>query len=208
MTSTNHPLTYAASPRQFGMLSPRAFLGSLSVLVALPIAVLTNLAFGSGEVIAVHAALGVGMLLLAAAAFDFRISNIAGWVGMTAMVILGTIFLAQGVGEIVQSPALFAIVYGDPTIQAVERLAAYPILIWCAAILLTHSRGWRRHVGAIALAAIGAVEVYTLWVAYAGGAPDIMLRLTYLLAFAWLALEGGSRWTEHPRPATLPAESR
>jgi hypothetical protein len=175
-----------------GMQSLRALLGSLSLLAALPLAFLTSVGLSGGETVVVHAAFGAGMLLLAAAAFDFGVPRIVGWIGMCATLVLGAIFLAQGVAELVQSPALFAIVYGDPTVQAVERLAAYPLLFWCIGVLLAHSRGRLRVVGAISIAAIAAAEAYSYWVVHAGGTPDIMLRLTYLLAFVWLALEGSS----------------
>jgi hypothetical protein len=173
-----------------GVQSARALLGSLSVLAALPLAILTNTLFGGGELIVVHAALGLGMLLLAASVGDFRGPGYLSWIGASAMLVLGAIFLGQGIAEVVQSPPVFAIVYGDPILQAVERFAAYPILLWCASLLVTHSKGKSRVLGAAALLGIAAVEVYAFWVAQTGGTLDIAFRLAYLLAFVWLALEG------------------
>lgn len=173
------------------MQSLRALLGSIAVLAALPLTFLTNVVFGGGDGIVVHAALGTGMVLLAASVFAFRTPAIISWVGMVAMLVMGAIFLAQGVGEALQSPALFAVVYGDPTIQAVEKLASYPIIIWCIGLLLAHSRGKSRILGAASLIAIAAVEIYALWITSNGGELDITFRFTYLLAFVWLAFEGG-----------------
>jgi hypothetical protein len=179
----------AASRLRRHIQSPRALLGSLSVLAALPLAILTNTMFGGGELIVVHAALGLGMVLLAASVGDFRGPVALRWIGATALLVLGAIFLAQGVAEIVQSPQIFAIVYGDPTIQAMEKLSSYPIILWCLGLVITHSRGKSRILGMLSLAAIALVEIYAFWITSTGGVLDITFRLTYLLAFAWLAVE-------------------
>lgn len=189
VTDATTATTLRRQPR--AMQSLRALLGSIAVLAALPLTILTSVVFGGGDGIVVHAALGTGMVLLAASVFDFRTPAIISWVGMAAMLLMGAIFLAQGVGEAVQSPALFAVVYGDPTIQAVEKLASYPIIIWCVGLLLVHSRGKSRILGAVSLIAIAAVEIYALWITSTGGELDIRFRFTYLLAFVWLAVEGG-----------------
>ena len=178
----------ARQPRR-RIQSPPALLGSLSVLAALPLAILTNTMFGDGELIVVHAALGVGMVFLAASVGDFRGPVALRWIGATALLVLGAIFLAQGVAEIIQSPQVFAIVYGDPTIQAVEKLSSYPIILWCLGLVITHSRGKTRSLGMLSLGAIALVEIYAFWIASTGGVLDITFRLTYLLAFAWLAVE-------------------
>jgi hypothetical protein len=53
------------------MRSPRGLLGAIVLLLALPIAVLTQVLFGSGSGLAIHFALAVGCLLLSFSAFDF-----------------------------------------------------------------------------------------------------------------------------------------
>ena len=53
------------------MRSSRGLLGSILLLLALPIAVLTQVLFGSGSGIAIHLALAVGCVLVSFSAFDF-----------------------------------------------------------------------------------------------------------------------------------------
>src|ERR687890_2440258 len=57
--------------RGSGMRSPRGVLGSLALLLALPIAVLTQVLFGGGSAVAIHVALaaGCGVLFLSPLAF-------------------------------------------------------------------------------------------------------------------------------------------
>lgn len=56
----------------YGMRSPRGFLGSVVLLLALPVAVLTQVLLGSGSAVTIHLALALGCALLSLAAFDFQ----------------------------------------------------------------------------------------------------------------------------------------
>ena len=64
------------------MRSPRGFLGSLVLLLALPIAVLTQVLFGSGSAVAIHVALAAGCVLVSLSAFDFDTPRWLAWLLM------------------------------------------------------------------------------------------------------------------------------
>ena len=58
-----------------GRRSRNAIAGGIAVLAALPLAILSALAFGGGDQVVVHALLGLGMILLFLATADFRVSG-------------------------------------------------------------------------------------------------------------------------------------
>jgi hypothetical protein len=170
--------------------SRSAIAGGISVLAALPLAILCAVVFGGGDAVVVHVALGAGMVLMLLATNDFQMPAAITWIGRVGMAALGAIFLLQAAAEALQWPALLQLAYGDPTIQLIEKVSGYPILLWFAGLLLNDSRGKSQVFGGLVLAAIVASELYSLWLVLNGGAPDIMLRALYLPLFIWLALEG------------------
>src|SRR5918998_3559195 len=78
--------------RGSGMRSSRGLLGSLVLLLALPIAVLTQVLVGSGSGIAIHLALAVGCVLVSLAAFDFGTPRWLAWVGCVSAIAFAVIF--------------------------------------------------------------------------------------------------------------------
>src|SRR3712207_2479939 len=98
------PPCAAARPQRSdgsGMRSPRGFLGSIVLLLALPIAVLTQVLFGGGSGIAVHFALAAGSLLVALSAVDFGTPRWLAWVGCVSASAFAAIFLIQNVSAFV-----------------------------------------------------------------------------------------------------------
>ena len=77
------------------MRSPRAFLGSIAILLALPLAVLTQVVFGGGSGIAIHFALAVGSVLVGLSAFDFETPRWLAWMGCVSAIAFAAIFLLQ-----------------------------------------------------------------------------------------------------------------
>lgn len=173
-----------------GMRSRNAIAGGIAVLTALPLAIVSALVLGGGDQVVVHAFLGLGMILLFLATTDFRVPGAITWLGRAGMVGLGSIFLLQGLADAVQWPPLLAIAYGDPTLQLIEKVSAYPILLWFVGLLFSDSMGKTRIFGGVVLGSIIVSELYSLWLTLNGGSPDIMLRALYLPLFVWLALEG------------------
>jgi hypothetical protein len=194
MTSTTHHLdTIRTTFRRSATRSPSGVLSGIAVLCAIPLAIVTNIAFGGGDRITVHIALAVGMLLLFLSTFDFRVSSSLAVIGRAGMIVLGGVFLLQAAAEVVRSPDLLDLAYANPLVQWAEKLSTYPILVWFAALWLVLPRSLNRIFGGLALAAIVANDVYFFWVLLHGGSPDSLLQALVLLLFAWLLIEGLKR---------------
>jgi hypothetical protein len=86
-----------------GMRSPRGFLGSFVLVLSLPVAVLTQVLFGSGSSVAMHVALAVGCALVALSAFDLETPRWVAWTGCLAAGIFAAIFLLQAASELLQN---------------------------------------------------------------------------------------------------------
>lgn len=98
------------------MRSPRGFLGSIVLVSALPVAVLTQILLGSGSSLAMHVALTVGCTLVALSAFDFETPRWVAWIGCVAAGAFAAIFLLQAASELIQNDSFsyFALqVLGD-----------------------------------------------------------------------------------------------
>ncbi len=161
------------------------------LLLGVPAAIASAALGGSAE-IAIHFALGVSFLLLASAAFDFRLPRLISLIACVAIGVLGAIFLLQGVSDAVQSADLHRIAF-DILGQRLEKVLGYVFLAWCVAILLMDSTGWRRVLGAIVLASVLCVEGYGLFAASTGGSAPEALKLIHLGVFVWLALESARK---------------
>src|SRR3712207_1111819 len=88
-----------------GMRSPRGFLGSVVLLLALPIAVLTQVLLGSGSGVAIHLALTVGCVLVSFSAFDFETPRWMAWLGGVSMGAFAAIFLVQAASSLIGNEA-------------------------------------------------------------------------------------------------------
>ena len=169
-----------------GMRSPLGFLGSIVLLLALPVAVLTQVLLGSGSGVTIHVALAVGCALLSLSAFDFETPRWASWIGCVAAAAYGAIFLLQAASELIQNDSFsyFALqVLGDYP----ERVLTSVLILWLVGVLLTASRGKTRILGFVAMAIVVGVEVYNYVLLFLGEAHA--LEALYLLPFVWLLFE-------------------
>ena len=125
------------------MRSPRGLLGSIVLVLSLPVAVLTQVLFGSGSSVAMHVALAVGCALVALSAFDFETPRWVAWTGCLAAGVFAAIFLLQAASELLHSLATS----NDPEIlarvstglgEAMRGLSAAGL----APEELLESRGW------------------------------------------------------------------
>lgn len=172
------------------MRSPRGFLGSVVLLLALPIAVLAQLLLGSGSGVTIHVALAVGCALLSFAVFDFETARWIAWTGCVAAGAFAAIFLLQAASELIQNDSFsyFALqVLGDYP----ERVLKSLFIFWLVAVLLTASRDKTRILGFVAMAVVVCIEVYNYVLLYLGEAPA--LTTIYLLPFVWLLFESRKR---------------
>jgi hypothetical protein len=128
------------------MRSPRGFLGSVVLVLALPVAVLTQVLLGSGSSVAMHVALTVGCMLVAISAFDFETSRWVAWIGRVAAGAFAAIFLLQAASELMENDSFryFTLkVLGNWP----ERVLTTLFIFCLVAVLLTASRGKTRILG-------------------------------------------------------------
>jgi hypothetical protein len=184
--------------RDSGMRSLRGFLGSLVLLLALPIAVLTQIVFGSGSAIAIHVALAAGCLLVSLSAFDFGTPRWLAWIGCVSMGAFAAIFLVQAASTIIGSES-FSSFANEVLGFWPEKLLLSSITFWLVGVLLTARGGRTRILGFLAMAMVVGVEVYVYFsLLYLGTNPFLetaAVKLPYLLPFIWLIFESGKRRT-------------
>jgi hypothetical protein len=118
------------------MRSPRGLLGSIVLLLALPIAVLTQVLVGSGSGLAIHLALAVGCVLVSFSASDFETPRWMAWVGGLSMGAFAAIFLAQAASSLVGNGA-FSHFANQVLGFWPEKLLLSLIAFWLVGVLLT-----------------------------------------------------------------------
>ena len=185
-----------ATSRGSGMRSPRGFLGSLVLLLALPIAVLTQVLLGSGSAVAIHLALAAGCVLVSLSVFDFGTPKWLAWVGCVSMGAFAAIFLVQAASSLIGSES-FSYFANEVLGFWPEKLLLSSITFWLVGVLLTASRGRTRILGFVAMAVVVCVEAYVYFgLLYLGTNPFLetaAVKLAYLLPFVWLLFESGKR---------------
>ena len=182
--------------RGLGMRSPRGLLGAIVFLLALPIAVLTQVLFGSGSGLAIHFALAVGCLLVSFSAFDFETPRWIAWIGCVSMIAFAAIFVVQNASALIGNES-----FSYFTDQKLALWGEKPLLslltFWLVGMLLTASRGKTRILGFVAMAIVVCVDAYVNFgLLYLGTNPFLetsVLRLLYLLPFVWLIFESRKR---------------
>ena len=178
------------------MRSPRAFLGSIAILLALPLAVLTQVVFGGGSGIAIHFALAVGSVLVGLSAFDFETPRWLAWMGCVSAIAFAAIFLLQNASALVGNDS-FSHFTNEVLGLWGEKALLTLLTIWLVAVVLTASRGTVRILGFVVMALVVCVDLYVdLSLLFLGTNPFLetpAVRLAYLLPFVWLIFESGKR---------------
>jgi hypothetical protein len=184
------------------MRSPRGLLGSLLLLLALPIAVLTQILLGSGSAVAIHLALAAGCGLVAFSAFDFGTPRWLAWIGCVSAGAFALIFLSQAASTLIANES-FSYFTNEVLGFWPEKILLSLIAFWLVGLLVTASRGKSRILGIVAMAIVVCVEAYVYFgILVLGTNPFLetaLLRLPYLLPFVWLLFESAKR-----RPRTGP----
>jgi hypothetical protein len=178
------------------MRSPRGLLGSLVLLLALPIAVLTQILLGSGSAVAIHLALAAGCGLVSFSAFDFGTPRWLAWIGWVSMGAFGVIFLSQAASTLIGNDS-FSYFTNEVLGFWPEKLLLSLITFWLVGVLLTVSKGKTRILGIVAMAVVVCVEAYVYFGLLVLGTNPFLetavLRLPYLVPFVWLLFEGAKR---------------
>ena len=172
------------------MRSPRGFLGSIVLLLALPVAVLTQVLLGSGSSVAMHVALAVGCTLVAFSAFDFETPGWIAWIGCLAVDAFAAIFLVQAASELIQNDSFSYFAY-QVLGNWPERMLTTLFIFWLVAVLLSTSQGNTRILGIVAMATVVGVEAYNYVLLFLG--ESHALKILYLLPFVWLLIESRKR---------------
>ena len=184
------------------MRSPRGFVGSIVLVLALPIAVLAQVLLGSGSSLSMHVMLTVGCTLIALSAFDFGTPRWVAWVGRAAAGAFAAIFVLQGASELMRND-----VFSHFALQVLgnwpERVLTTLFIFWLVGVLLSASRGKTRILGFFVMAVVVGVNAYNYVLLYLGEPPA--LTAVYLLPFVWLLLESRKRHPETVRSASTPA---
>lgn len=173
--------------------SPLGSLGSLVLVLALPVAIFIQVLLSGGASLTMHLALTAGCALLSLSAFDFGTPGWVAWIGRVAAGAFAAIFLLQAASEIIgnDSFSYFALtVLGSWP----ERVLVTVLVFWLVAVALASSRGNTRIFGLVAMAVVLGVNVYNHVLLYRGE-PDA-LAAVYLLPFVWLLFESRKREPE------------
>ena len=182
--------------RGSGMRSPPGLLGSLVLLLALPIAVLTQVLFGSGSAVAIHVALAAGCGLVSFSAFDFGTPRWLAWIGCVSAGAFAVIFLLQAASTLIGNEP-FSYFTNEVLGFWPEKILLSLITLWLVGVLLTASWDKTRIVGFVAMAIVVCVEAYVYFgLLYLGTNPFLetsAVKLPYLLPFVWLLFESGKK---------------
>lgn len=178
--------------RGSGRRSPRGLLGAIVLLLALPIAVLTQIVLGSGSGVAMHVALAVGCALVSFSAFDFETPRWIAWIGCVSASAFAAIFLVQGASSLIGNES-FSYFANEVLGFWPEKFLLSLLIVWLVGILLTASRGKTRILGFVAMAIVVCVDVYIYFsLLFLGTNPFLetaVVKLPYLLPFVWLIFE-------------------
>jgi hypothetical protein len=171
-------------------------LGSLVLLLALPIAVLTQVLVGSGSAVAIHVALAAGCVLVSLSAFDFDTPRWLAWIGCVSVGTSAVIFLLQAASTLIGNES-FSYFTNDVLGFWPEKILLSLITFWLVGMLLTASRGKTRILGFVAMAIVVCVEAYVYFGLLVLGTNPFLetaiVKLPYLLPFVWLIFESGKR---------------
>lgn len=180
------------------MRSPRAVAAALTLLLGVPLALISGIAFGAGAENVIHLALGACFLLLAFAVFDFWLPRWINLATCAATGVLAAIFLLQGASDLMHSTSMQHLAY-EVLGQRLEKVLGDVFLLWCVAMLFRDSTGRTKVFGVVVLVMVLSIEIYTIVMAYAGREVPGVLKLFYLPLFVWLLLEGMKRDTNGGR---------
>ncbi len=152
-----------------GMRSPRGFLTSVALVLALPVAILIQALLGSGASLTMHVALTVGCVPLSLSAFDFETTACKAWVERVASGVFAAIFLLQAASELIRNDSISYF-----TLQVLgnwsERVLVTLLVFWLVAVLLSVSRGNTRILGFVVMAVVVGVDAYNYVLLYLGQA--------------------------------------
>jgi hypothetical protein len=166
---------------------------AVTLLLSLPLAVASQGLGENAPEIVVHVVLGIGMLLLVRAVFDFGLPRWINVIGALSAGAFAVVFLLQAVSRLFPENAAlddfaFGVLGNWP-----ERLLVLGIDVWFWGLLLLGTEGRTRLIG---WALIPILTAYHL-ISAAGAIVSITVpslgALSLLIPFVWLLIEGAKR---------------
>jgi hypothetical protein len=106
--------------------------------------------------------------------------------------------LLQGVSDVAPSLRLAHFVY-EVLGQRLEKFLGHGFLLRCVVLLLFDCCGGTKLLGSFLLAVVLGVEFYSIYMAHVGHPVTGLLKLCYVLLFAWLLLESRKKANGFPR---------
>jgi hypothetical protein len=173
------------------MRSKIGFAAAIIMLLAVPVAFVSQFVVDGAAELVIHLAVGTGCVVLAVAMFDFGLARWVTWIGAAAAGAFGAIFLLQALSQVVPNEALAYAAF-EVLGQEIERFLPYAIIAWFVALLWEGSSGKSRVFGAAVLALVIGVEVVSI-VGPSVGLNVESQKLLFLLPFLWLAIESAKR---------------
>ena len=165
-------------------------------MLALPIAVLTQVLLGSGSAVAIHLALAVGCVLVSLSAFDFGTPRWLAWIGCVSAGAFAVIFLSQAASTLIGHES-FSHFTNEVLGFWPEKLLLSFITFWLVGVLLSASRDKTKILGFVAMAVVVCVEAYVYFGLLVLGTNAFLetaaVKLAYLPPFVWLLIQSGKR---------------
>ena len=181
-----------------------AVAAAVTMLLSLPLAVASQALGENAAQVVVHVVLGIGMLLLVRAVFDFGLSRWINVIGALSAGAFAVVFLLQAASSLVpQNAALYDLAFGLLG-NWPELVLALGIDAWFLGLLLLGSQGRTRLIGWAIVPIVTAYHLISLaGLILAISVPSLGV-VTLLLPFVWLLIEGAKRrgapGTLGPRP--------
>lgn len=175
------------------MRSKIGFFAALSFLIAVPLALVVQIIFGSGADLIIHFGCGLGFVLSSIAVFDFKLPRWMNWIGSLATSAVGIIFLLQGVSNLMpNNDALFYLAF-QVLGQGLEGWLIDLFILWFVAMLFMDSQSKTRVFGFIVMLILVPLEIYRIGATFLGGTPSGALKLVYLVAIVWFLFESAKK---------------
>jgi hypothetical protein len=181
-----------------------AVAAAMTMLLSLPLAVVSQVLGENAPQVVVHVVLTVGMLLFVRAIFDFGLPRWINVIGALSAGAFAVVFLLQAVSSLVpQNAAVDEFAFGFLG-NWPERLLVLGTDVWFVGLLQLGSEGRTRLIG---WAIVPIATVYHL-ISLAGAIFAIPVPslgvIALLLPFVWLLIEGAKR----SAPAALGGAAR
>jgi hypothetical protein len=170
-----------------------AVAASMTILLSVPLAVVSQ-AFGeNAPQIVVHVVLTIGMLLFVRAIFDFGLPRWINAIGALSAALFAVIFLLQALSSVLpQNAALDDLAYGLLG-NWPERVLALGVYAWFFGLLLLGTAGRTRLIGWVIVPIVTAHHLISAAGALLGITVPSLGVISLLLPFVWLLIEGAKR---------------